>query len=843
MPRRSGGVLGGAGRQLVEAAAKRGLGVDLGEENTLRERLADTSSKLVEAVQDLRLVERSHRRLAFLALNAVSRFTRGQDAETADRLSVADRVRSIARVDSHLLYAVRLRIAFCYGRGVADPKANDDEVQVVLDDFWKAPANRAELTSPEAQWRAGKDLFEVCNLYHVVFADGNDGRVLLGGLQHDQVVDVVRDPRVWSRVLWYVVKEYVYEWDFTKHAPKPNPTARTVYYEAYEGWEALDEELSKGRARPPGPPPTLVRPGRILHVAINRGREQAFGEPEMRTNLRWAAAFADLLAGQVEKARAAQSYLMKVTAQGASTEQQLTETAMRAVGRRSPLAASFEDLAPDDDPDLPRTTRPGSSWWQNEAMKAEPFNLDAGSSSARQDMESASQAFASGTNFPGHYFFGDPGSLAGSMAVELPVLKLTDIDQEVALAPLRKMCELRIQRAIKVGLLTERREPDEDELAAGIELDADGMVERDLTFQLNMPEPLRRNLPELMALVTDAQSTFDPQGASEPMQRALLGFVFGELLEFPDTPALIERIFAGPAAAEDLGGGAPEGEADPTSTGPDGKQHSADNPYGARRQSPSVEAAMAVLWSRLQDPDDALAAEFRDRLLEAHDIPNAFGRGRDFGRGGRFAGRFHPGTGARSIVHRLKDKTVAAVKAGANAAFPNAFPRTSLAALDRYEEEQTAYAIANDPGPEAGAGEAWLRQVKSDVARMNRALNTALGPDLAKYIDRKWGREAKVRERLHSGELTVEDAEELAYEHYQEAENRRAQREVLREFDYGLNKRSLPCFSCGQLKRRPSDVCDHCGDDPVQTSSGSATNTYASERNAFDRAYGYGGSY
>lgn len=29
---------------------------------------------------------------------------------------------------------------------------------------------------------------------------------------------------------------------------------------------------------------------------------------------------------------------------------------------------------------------------------------------------------------------------------------------------------------------------------------------------------------------------------------------------------------------------------------------------------------------------------------EAHDIPNAFGRGPDFGIGGRFEGKFHPGT-------------------------------------------------------------------------------------------------------------------------------------------------------------------------------------------------------
>jgi len=837
----------GLGRQLVEAAAKRTLGVDIGEEQTLR-------SKLVEAVQDLRLADRANRRLGMLILGAASRFTSGQDADSMDRLSVADRVRSISRVDSHLFYAVRLRIAFCFGRGVTPPKANDDEVQVVLDDFWKAPANRAEITSAEAQWRFGKDLFEVCNVYTVVFADGMDGRVLLAGLQHDQVVDVVRDPKVWGRVLWYVVKEFVYEWDFEHHRPKPNPKQRTVYYEAFDGFEALEVELKQGRAMPASPSPTLIRPGRILHTAINRGREQAFGEPEMRTNLRWAASFADLLAGQVEKARAAQQYLVKITAQGASTEQALTDAAMRAVGRRSPLSASFEDLVPDPDPDLPRPARPGSQWWQNEAMNAEPFTLDAGSSNAKQDMDAASAAFATGTNFPAHYFTGDPGSLAGAMAVELPVLKLTDIDQEVALSPLRKLCDLRIARAIKVGLLTERREPTEEEMLAGAEVDADGLVERDLTYQLNMPEALRRNLPELMALATDTQSTWDPMGQSEPLQRALLGFVFSELLDFPDSPALIERIFA--EQEQPMGGGEAEDDGtDPTtSTGPDGKQHPPDNPMGAKRQSAAVESALAVVWARLQDPEDVLAVELGERLIEAatitpkpHDIPNAFGQGQDFGRGGRFLGKFHPGgmsPGAgrpKSIVHRLADKAVAAVKAGANKAFPNAEPRYDDSALAQYEAQEIAYALA-DPGAEPGAEESWLKDVKADARRANSALNAALGPDLAKYIDRKWGREAGVRRDLLDGKLTIDDATDLAYEQYMEGENRRAQRENLRDLDYGLNRKSIPCFSCGRFKKRPSDVCGYCGDDPVPTASGSSSNRFASETAAFDRAYGYGGN-
>lgn len=606
MPR-EGGLFGqgGVGRQVVEAAAKRTLGVDIAQEGALRE-------KLVEAVGDLRLADRLNRRLGYAFLNAQSANTQGQDELTQNRLAIADRVRSVARVDSHLLYAVRLRNAFCFGKGVTKPKATDEEIQALLDDFWSSPLNQAELTSSDAQWRAGKDLWEVCNVYHVVFADGMDGRVLLGGLQHDQVRDVVRDPQVWRRILYYVVSEFIYEYDYNLGAPRPNPRQRTVYYASFEGMRELREEVEQqGRTPPPPPPADKLKPGEVLHVAINRGREQAFGEPEMRTSLKWASAFSDLLAGQVEKAKAAQRYLMKVKATGVGNEQQLTDVAMRAVGRRSPLSTSFEDVL-GDDPDRRGQPRAGAEFWGNEALDAQPLNLDAGSASARQDMESASQAFAAGTNYPGHYFFGDPGSLAGASAVELPVMALGEIDQEVWKTAMRKLCDLRIERAIKVGLLSERREPTQDEIEqGGVEVGPDGLVDRDMTYQLDMPEQLRRNLPELMQLVVDTATTFDPNGSSEPLQRALLGHVLGDMLEFPDTPALVERIFA---QATQIGGGDPASSGDPTATGPDGKQHSTANPYGVKQKSEPVVEAVRLLWARLQDPDDELAQELQARF-------------------------------------------------------------------------------------------------------------------------------------------------------------------------------------------------------------------------------------
>lgn len=239
-------------------------------------------------------------------------------------------------------------------------------------------------------------------------------------------------------------------------------------------------------------------------------------------------------------------------------------------------------------------------------------------------------------------------------------------------------------------------------------------------------------------------------------------------------------------------------------------------------------------WEAPVDPLPAMAEE----LMEApYNIPNAFGRGLRFGLAGRFAGKFHPGRGGGGVmaglVHRLKGKP--GVKTERNPAFPNAEPHTSDEGFERYALEQYARemaAVAAAPGAEPGADESRVKRDANEARLANRALDAALGPDLSKFIDRQWGQRAGVRRRLLDGEITIEEAEEEAYEEYKALESRRLLREVDRERDYGLNKKPLPCFSCGSLKARPSDLCTRCGDDPVQVGT---------SRKQFDRDYGYGG--
>jgi hypothetical protein len=183
-------------------------------------------------------------------------------------------------------------------------------------------------------------------------------------------------------------------------------------------------------------------------------------------------------------------------------------------------------------------------------------------------------------------------------------------------------------------------------------------------------------------------------------------------------------------------------------------------------------------------------------------------------------------------------ETTMPAPAGAGAPFGGRVaPMQDAQTLERLEAQRVAYAIADDPGPEAGAAEAWGKWVDKEGRAANRALNVGLGDFTAKYIDRKAFKELRVRERLLHGELGIADVEDMVAADWEEREGRRLSRKQHREQDYGYNRRPVPCFSCGSLKRRPADVCAVCGDDPVSTHTG--TKATRNERAMFNREYGY----
>ena len=442
---RRGGLIGEGGlfSRAVEAVTTR-AGVEVLP--------VESAAQLRGAAVENRMLERELHTLGWQAYRFAA--SQPQDMIPEDRFVLEAAIeRKVehrhAVADPQFRRAVMLRVAFCFGRGVQMPKAPDADVQEVIRAFWLDADNQVALLSPEAQWRKGWELWTQSNVFWVLFDDGLDGLVKLGQIDHDTVRDAVWDQDSGQVVNYYVVTEAIGGgWSYERDEPIAPTDTRRVYYEAYESSSARGGQPPEKGAAPAG----KLKPGRMMHVAVNRHSRQAFGIPEGKATLRWAGAMNDLLGAQVERAKAAMSLLSKVSLKG--SRKQLMETASRLATRRGPLGQVPSSVDGQEAP--PAGARPGSQWWENEAVNLQPLTLDSQAQAAQANLTTARDHFSAGTNFGSHYYGGDPGSLAGSVALELPTAKLTDMDQELWEGHFKRVVDRAISRAVEVGTLTLR---------------------------------------------------------------------------------------------------------------------------------------------------------------------------------------------------------------------------------------------------------------------------------------------------------------------------------------------------------------------------------------------------
>lgn len=578
-----------------------------------------------------------------------------QEVNAVKRRQWAQKARMVWRQDPQAGAAVDLMNDFTFGRGVPKPRAKDNEVQEVLDEAWDDPDNQLVLTSYAAQVALGIDLAIQSNLFPLMFDDGDDGKVKLSLLNHDEVETVVRDPDNRLRVLYYAARHRPppKEWDWENGVPKIETVTQVqIKPTYYEHWQNTDDASSDA----PKPPDGMIGKGRVYHIAINKGSEEAFGTPTMRRLLRWYSAYNDFMTARVDMAQAAAAFIMRRKIKG--TPNQVAKMAAKAISRGSELAGV---TGTDGVPQVP--PRGGSILTENENVTHENLTLNSNASAAAQDAQMIRSAISAGTRFPQSYY-GDASNanLATATSLELPVLKAVEARQEVFEGLFRWFLDRVIEKAVEGGRLTKEIEPQQDatdaegeaspygppDLAIGESYEDqnadEASTERDLSYEFSMPNPLRRMMTDLVSSIGTIAQTFDPNGTNVEMSRVLLTIALGEGLEVQDPADVVKKVFPDgyqdPALAGAMGPpqGPPQG---PDSQPPDGEQ----NPYGApgfssayqngqgQMQQALYEATLlgrngepwrvsraSPVWSGL-DPE-ALATQVAD-LLEARfrDLP------------------------------------------------------------------------------------------------------------------------------------------------------------------------------------------------------------------------------
>ena len=598
------------------------------ERDELRTEVETLEEQLVASQLDRRMAERRAEDYAYELLNAYGDQQQRADLRARDRRRLARQARDIWAVDPQAGASVDLMNDFTFGRGVPHPQCADELVQEVVDEAWDDEDNKLILTSYEAQIKRGTDLSLQSNVFFLIFDDGGDGRIKLGLLNHDTVEEAVRDENMRQRVLYYFTREVKERWDFQNDRPEVDPqqSAKTVYY---EHWSNVEWAKSQG-SRPKRPPRDKLGTGRVYHVSVNSTGEMVFGVPTMRRLVRWFTAFNSFMASRVDLTKAAAALIMKRTVKGGpdAVQRMAAKELTRSGGELSGLS-EMERRAP------------GAVLTENESVRHEAFSLPTNAANAMQDSQMIRSQISAATRFPQSYY-GDASNsnLATATSLELPVLKAVESRQEVWEGVFRWLTDRAIERAVETGRIPGSLTPDEFQeavhkraqetlwqrygeglhsmseeerktLTEAHEDQAQDEVDtqRDLSYEFSMPNPLRRLLTELISAVTSIAKTFDPNGTNIELSRYLLGVALAEGLEVENPKAIVDAIlpkdYVDPAMAAfqaqqqapgPEGGGGEGGEAG--FEGADQRQHTPENPYGAkqRSQAPEEVAQEAAEW-------------------------------------------------------------------------------------------------------------------------------------------------------------------------------------------------------------------------------------------------------
>lgn len=546
--------------------------------NRLREEAETRLGVTVVEKQELEVLQENRRKfeafaeeaseLAYWSLDYFS--GKPQQMRPERRKRLAQRSRIALTQDPLAGAEADLLANFGFGRGVATPDAEDEDVQKIIDEAWKDPVNEQKLTGFEAQRHRSNELLTQANLFPVAFV--RNGRVRLGFLDADRVRDVICDPDDEERPLWYVYEEHPKaRWDFDAdrylmpgEGERANGNGdgagtwggpKLTYYPHWRNVEDVRREREENGEEPlEEPPEEKLGQGLVEHIRINRIGRTEFGTPPWARTLRYFSAMNELTEAHVSMAQAASTWIAKRVLKG--TPETIARSANAILSQTGELGAARFGLGDEDVGGFPARSgqippSPGSLWTENESHKLEALSLSSGAAQAAQTAQIVRAPIAAASQFGQHYL-GDASNanLATATSLELPTQMTVQAWQETFRQLLGWFVDLVIQSALRAGRLggTEEKPRTEKTLSelslreAEDAEEAERRTGKKLGYTLTMPFPGRRNLPEVQSFVTSMATTFDTSGQNIPLRRGLLLFAATHGMQLEDPTGWVDEV-------------------------------------------------------------------------------------------------------------------------------------------------------------------------------------------------------------------------------------------------------------------------------------------------------------
>lgn len=507
-----------------------------------------------------------------LALHSLDYFNgRPQEMRPEKRRRLAQRSRIALLQDPLAGAEAQLLADFGFGKGISRPTARDPAVQKVIDSAWTDPINDQTACGYQAQRKLSNELLASAELFPTLYVNAQSGKVRLGRLDADVVIDVVPDPENRQIPLWYVARERKFKWNFALDAPAftdlVNGSSLAVKY--WPHWrnvaDALDDRerlgTEDGETELEQPPPDKLAKGLVYPIVINQTGENLRGNPPWARSLRFMNAMNVLTEAHVTMAQAASTFIAKRAMKG--TPRQISKAAASVLSSAGELGASaFRQAAggfgvagnaepttePFTAPGTPGPFPPGSWWNENDSSALSPLNLQSGSGQMAQTAQIVRAPLAASSGFGQHYL-GDTSNanLATASTLELPATMHVGAWQEYFEQFYRWFTDRAIEAAVRAGLLGGGEGfPDSTPLAELHLEEAEDRGEmekrtgKDLSYEFSMPFPGRRQLADVTTMVQVVSQSQDPNGVNVPLRRILMKFLF-EQIGIDDVPRAVDQ--------------------------------------------------------------------------------------------------------------------------------------------------------------------------------------------------------------------------------------------------------------------------------------------------------------
>lgn len=357
---------------------------------------------------------------------------------------------------------VVLTTSFVFGEGISTPKAQEDSLQEIINQFWDDEDNQKCLTSFSAQQALSNKIQYEGNIFFLLFED-EEGNVRTRILNTIEIMDIIYDEEDRNRPIFYKIKQLDRKYNFSSDSYETSsqkhyyiPDVDNVYPEDYDV-----------------PENKLKTDCKIFHFKVNADINDKFGIPDLYAGLDWIKAHKDMAGDLATMVKALSKFAWTRKIKGTNAQVQSIAGALRSKTNLTNIS-----------------TMSGQTNVENESSSLTPVDVKTGGVDiGEKGLRQMKLMVAAGSGIFEHYY-GDPstGNLATAKSMELPMVKKFTIYQTIWKSVYLKIIRIVIKNKIRLGLLDgtleynpkTRREKIITDLNLTIDLDFPPILEEDL---------------------------------------------------------------------------------------------------------------------------------------------------------------------------------------------------------------------------------------------------------------------------------------------------------------------------------------------------------------------------